>query len=49
MTFRIARLLVIVGFGVYLGISYKDGQMKRVCDQFEGRWNGTICVTGGGS
>ncbi|WP_299876402.1 hypothetical protein [uncultured Sulfitobacter sp.] len=47
--FLILRVSVLVGFGFYLGISYKDGQMQRVCDAMSGDWNGTICANAEGS
>ena len=47
--FRMARILVLVGLGFYLGLTYKAGQMQRVCDATSGTWNGTICFGAEGS
>lgn len=47
--FLMVRILLLVGFGFFLGLNYKDGQLQRACTAMSGAWNGTICTSTGGT
>lgn len=43
--FRLARLLLFVGIGFYLGFKFKETQMSSLCAAGDGNWNGSICLS----
>ena len=42
--FRLARLLIFVGFGVYLGFKGSALMMQSECSTLNGTWNDTVCL-----
>jgi hypothetical protein len=42
--FRLARLILFVGIGFYLGFKYKETMMRSMCDAGAGTWKGSICL-----
>ena len=42
--FRLARLLIFVGFGVYLGFKGSALMMQSECSTLSGTWNDTVCL-----
>ena len=42
--FRMARLIILIGLGFYLGYKFKETQMSSLCAAGDGTWTGTICL-----
>jgi len=42
--FKMARLIVFVGLGIYLGLKFNETSMRSECDLIKGAWQNGVCL-----